>query len=58
MKYRSHALELIGDTPSLLFVGVDDHGEVRAAHFDPVLGLIPRRGWRDREQEQEETEAL
>src|SRR5258706_12207339 len=46
VKDRAHALELIGDTATLLFVCVGNHYKVRAGDLDPTLGFVACRSKR------------
>jgi hypothetical protein len=43
VKEQAHALQLVGDTPGLLFAPVTDDSEVLAADFQPVFLLVARR---------------
>src|SRR5580692_9411780 len=43
MKYPPHTLELVGDVASLLFAGITQYDEMRAADFEPILRLVSRQ---------------
>ena len=46
VKDRAHALELVGDTATLLFVCVGNDYKVRAGDLDPTLGFVACRSKR------------
>ena len=43
LKEPAHALELVRDMAALFFIRVGDHGKVRAAHFNPLIGTSMSR---------------